>query len=117
MKDAQIGHFFILELGEDIESEEWIKHIDILVDFWATVFLDDTFYFSDPYGPHFSIIDLKKEDFMRWIELFSESAHEVYVPEIAKLFREKGIFYSKDFMQRLNTDNDAKDLKSAISWE
>ena len=117
MRDAQIGHFFVLDLGEDITSEEWTEHIDLLVDFWASVFLGDTLYKSDPYGPHFSIIGLQREDFKRWIELFSESANKVYVPEIANLFREKGISYSKNFMQRLNSDSDLKALKSAISWE
>ncbi|WP_309499180.1 group III truncated hemoglobin [Sulfurovum sp.] len=116
MKDAQIGHFFILELGDDITSEDWTEHIDTLVNFWATVFLDDTLYYSDPYGPHFSIVGLQREDFTRWIELFSQSADQVYMPQMADLFKEKGIFYSKDFMQRLNSDNNAKDFKSAVSW-
>lgn len=117
MKDEQIGHFFVLELGEDITGEEWTEHIDLLVDFWASVFLGDTLYTSDPYAPHFSIIGLGKEDFMRRIALFSEAANKVYVPEIASQFREKGISYSKDFMQRLKTGKDLNDLKSAMTWE
>jgi len=117
MKDTQIGHFFVLELGEDITSEDWTEHIDLLVDFWASVFLGDTLYKSDPYGPHFTIIGLGKEDFTRWVELFSESAYKVYIPEIADQFREKGISYSEDFMQKLNSDSNLKALKSAINWE
>lgn len=117
MRDPQIGHFFILELGEDITGEDWIGHIGILVDFWATVFLDDTLYYSDPYGPHFSIIGLQREHFNRWMELFSHTADQVYAPEISKLFKEKGIAYSEDFIQRLSAGNHLKDLKSAMSWE
>ncbi len=117
MRDEQIGHFFVLELGDDVTSEEWIEHIDLLVDFWASVFLGDTLYKSDPYGPHFTIINLRKEDFTRWIELFSEAANKVYVPEIANQFREKGISYSEDFMQKLSSDSNLKALKSAINWE
>lgn len=117
MKDEQIGHFFVLELGEDIENEDWEEHIGRLVDFWATLFLDEDLYFSDPYGPHFTIIDLGREDFKRWIELFSQTADQIYVPEIADQFKEKGISYSEDFMQRLNTDKNLKELKSAINWE
>jgi len=73
MKDDKIGHYFLLELGSDITNYEWVKHIDILIDFWAKVFLDDPLYDSDPYGPHFTIVGLEKEDFTRWVKLFSES--------------------------------------------
>lgn len=107
----------MLELGEDINSEEWTGHIDLLVDFWSSVFLGGTLYKSDPYGPHFTIIGLGEKDFARWVELFSESAYKVYVPEIAKQFRDKGISYSKDFMQRLNSDHHLTNLKSAMTWE
>jgi len=117
MKDEHIGHYFLLELGEDIENEEWKEHIEILVNFWATVFLEEPLYFSDPYGPHFTIVGLKKEDFTHWIGLFSQTADEVYIPEIADLFKEKGIYYSKDFIQRLSLESDTKNLKSATTWE
>lgn len=117
MDDDQIGHYFIVELGEDIENEEWKKHIDILVAFWGTVFLDEELYFSDPYGPHFTIIGLEEVDFIRWIKLFTQTAEQVYTPKIANMFKEKGIFYSKDFMKRLNTDTSVENLKSAMTWE
>ena len=117
MEDEQIGHFFVLELGEDITNEDWEDHISRLVDFWATLFLEEELYFSDPYGPHFTITDLRKEDFTRWVELFSKTAEEIYIPQIAKLFTEKGIYYSKDFMKRLNEYNGVDSLKSAMTWE
>lgn len=117
MKDEEIGHYFELELGDDIESEEWREHIDILVTFWATLFLDETLYFSDPYGPHFTIVGLKREDFKKWIELFSQTADQVYIPEIADQFKEKGVYYSKDFMRRLSADSNTENLKSTVSWE
>ncbi len=117
MDDEQIGHYFLVELGEDIENEEWKKHIDILVSFWGTVFLDEKLYFSDPYGPHFTIVGLEEKDFIRWMSLFTKAAEQVYIPEIAAQFKEKGIHYSKDFMRRLNEDNGTQSLKSATTWE
>lgn len=110
MEDEQIGHYFILELGEDINNAEWVKHIDILVDFWAKIFLDDPLYNSDPYGPHFTIIGLEKSDFKRWIELFSASADTVYISEVATHFKEKGIAYSKEFMKRLKVNPESSEL-------
>lgn len=120
MKDKQIGHFFILELGDDITSEDWVEHIDLLVNFWATIFLEEDPYKGDPYGPHFTIIGLEKEDFERWLKLFSDISDEVYVSEIANKFKEKGQFYSEDFMRRLNSYRNIEDLnrlKSKIGWE
>ena len=110
MKDDKIGHYFLLELGSDITNYEWVKHIDILIDFWAKVFLDDPLYNSDPYGPHFTIVGLEKEDFTRWVKLFSESADKVYVPKVAKLFKEKGISYSKEFIERLKMNPESSEL-------
>ena len=110
MKDEQIGEYFLLELGTDITNYEWVKHIDILVDFWAKVFLDDPLYNSDPYGPHFTIVGLEKEDFTRWVELFSESAHKVYVPEVATLFKDKGIAYAEEFIERLKMNPESSEL-------
>ncbi len=110
MKDDQIGEYFILELGEDITNDEWARHIDILVDFWAKVFLDDPLYNSDPYGPHFTIVGLKKEDFTRWVELFSKAAHEVYTPQIAQLFEEKGVTYAQEFIERLKINPSCEQL-------
>jgi len=104
MKDEQIGHYFLLELGEDITNDEWTRHIDILVDFWARVFLDDPLYDSDPYGPHFTIIGLSRADFESWVKLFSATADTIYVPEVAKRFKEKALSYSEEFMERLKVN-------------
>jgi len=120
LEDSQIGHYFQIELGDDLESTEWVEHIDLLVNFWASVFMGEERYKGDPYGPHFTIIGLEQKDFDRWVELFTQIANEVYTPEIATLLEEKGIYYAQDFMRRLNTarnEEDLKGLKSKIGWE
>jgi hemoglobin len=104
LRDDHIGHFFMLELGEDIENDAWEEHIDILVDFWASVFLDDPLYKSDPYGPHFTIIGLKKEHFATWMRLFGQTLREVYTLEVVEAFEAKALEYSKDFISRLDID-------------
>ncbi|MCF6245689.1 MAG: group III truncated hemoglobin [Sulfurovum sp.] len=120
MFDKEIGHFFILELGDDLTNEDWIEHISRLVDFWGTIFLEKTLYKSNPYGPHFTIIGLEEEHFQQWMKLFNETADEIYVSEIANKFKEEGLHYSKDFMHRINEDRKLQNLnqlKSRISWE
>ena len=113
LKDEQIGHYFKVELGEDLNNAEWIKHIDILIDFWASIFINDPAYGSDPYGPHFTLVGLSSEDFTSWVTLFSQTASEVYTEEIAQQFKEKGIEYSKDFMKKLKMNTKNSDLTSA----
>jgi len=104
MRDDLIGHYFTLELGEDITDFEWVRHIDILVDFWSSVLIDDPEYNSDPYGPHFTIIGLKEQDFVRWVKLFIETSDEIYVPDVSMLFQEKAKFYAQEFMTRLKVN-------------
>lgn len=104
MKDDLIGDYFTLELGEDINNFEWVRHIDILVDFWASVFMDDPEYTSDPYGPHFTIVGLQEKDFVRWVQLFSQASEEIYVDEVAKSFQHKAKEYAQEFMTRLKVN-------------
>ena len=115
LDNEQIGHYFTLELGDDIENEEWARHISILVDFWSSVFINYPHYYSDPYGPHFTITDLKSEDFVVWIEIFLETAKEVYTQDIVEQFKEKAIFYSEDFISRLKLSTKNTNLTS-IFW-
>ncbi len=101
LEDQEIGPFFIHELGDDITSEDWIEHIELLADFWLAMLLNEGPYWGNPSGAHFGIPHLKRKSFMRWIELFSETADEVYVPDLSTQFKEKGIFLAEGFMNDL----------------
>jgi len=74
-----------------------------LVDFWSSIFIN---------YPHFTISDLKNEDFVVWIDIFLATASEVYTEDIVKKFKEKAIFYSKDFIGRLKLSTKNEDLTS-----
>lgn len=112
LHDKKIGNIFLVEFGDDITHEEWVEHIALLVNFWYSVFIDETAYNGDPFGPHFTIVDLKKEHFKPWVDLFTITANEIYVPEIAALFKEKGEFYSELFIHRLSLDTRNETLTS-----
>ncbi len=96
--DQELGPFFIDELGDDITSEDWIDHIELLADFWLAKLLGESTYIGNFVGAHIKVPHIKKESFMRWIELFSATADEVYIPDIAELFKKKGVQLSKQFM-------------------
>ena len=101
IRDKEIGPFFVNELGDDIGNEDWNEHIELLADFWLAVLLNEGPYWGNPSGAHFGIPNLKRESFMRWIELFSATADEVYVPYISARFKKKGVVLSELFMRDL----------------
>lgn len=107
----------MVDLGEDITNDEWKWHISILVDFWSSVFIDESLYQSDPYGPHFTIVGLNEQDFAVWVKLFSATAESIYTPEIANQFKQKAKFYAKDFMARLEKGIDKDQIRSGLTWE
>ena len=50
--DEEIGCFFVNELGDDLTSEEWIDHIDLLADFWLAKLLGEKTYVGNFVGAH-----------------------------------------------------------------
>ncbi|PHS40977.1 MAG: hypothetical protein COB07_03010 [Sulfurovum sp.] len=98
MDDQELGPYFINELGDDITSKEWIDHIELLADFWLAKLLGEDTYYGSFIGAHVKMPHIKKESFIQWVDLFSVTADEVYVPDIAELFKKKGLQFSKQFM-------------------
>jgi len=96
--DEEIGPFFTNELGHDLTSEDWIDHIDLLADFWLAKLLGEDTYIGNFIGAHIKLPHIRRESFTRWIELFSATADEIYTTELSKLFKKKGVQFSKEFM-------------------
>ena len=55
LKDEIVGPFFIAKLGDDIESDYWKPHIELLVNFWSSMILQEDSYHGNPMRPHFFI--------------------------------------------------------------
>lgn len=99
--DKELGPFFIHQLGDDITSEDWIEHIELLADFWLAELLGEKTYKGNIYGAHIKVPHIKKESFTKWIELFSASVDEVYVSDISARLKEKGVHFSEEFIRYL----------------
>lgn len=97
----ELAPFFVVELGDDIESKEWVEHIELLADFWLAKLLDEPTYGGNFIGAHLNVPSIKRESFAHWIELFSVSVDEVYVPSIANEFKKQGREMSKEFIKHL----------------
>ena len=99
--DKVLAHFFTNELGDDITNDAWLDHIDLLADFWLAKILGEKTYEGNVFGMHTRVPGIHRESFVRWIELFSISADEVYVPEISKIFKHMGRDFSEQFISFL----------------
>ena len=95
--DQELSPFFIDEIGHDITSEDWIEHIELLADFWLAKLLGEDTYYGNFVGAHVKMPHIKRESFARWLELFSQTADEVYAPDTAELFKKKAIELVKEF--------------------
>jgi hemoglobin len=98
IEDEVLAPFFIDEIGDDLSDEDWFEHIDLLADFWLAKILGENTYYGNFVGAHVKMPHLKRETFTRWLELFSVTADEVYVPDIAEVFKKKGEQFSKQFL-------------------
>lgn len=98
IKDEHIGPFFIHELGDDMEDEDWEEHIELLADFWLAKMLGHDTYYGNFVGAHVKMPRIQKEHFTIWLELFSLSADSVYTPEIAQRFKKVANIFTQQFL-------------------
>ncbi|UCN01493.1 group III truncated hemoglobin [Sulfurimonas sp. SWIR-19] len=98
IEDAILGPYFIHELGDDMQSEEWVEHIDLLADFWLAKMLGEKTYKGNFIGAHIKLPQISRESFDRWLKLFSLSVDAVYVPEITEVFKKKATLFSQQFI-------------------
>ncbi|NOR55622.1 MAG: globin [Sulfurovum sp.] len=101
IKDDIVSPFFIAKLGEDINNDHWKEHLGVIRDFWTSIAMGDRDYNGNPFLPHTKLGDLKRETFMQWLKLFSETLDEIFIPEIAKLFKERAGIIAGNFMRNL----------------
>jgi len=101
LKDDIVGPFFIAKLGDDMTNEYWKPHLELLVNFWASIALGDTSYKGNPFAPHMMIGELKREVFEQWLILFFATLDEIYEPQIGDVFKERSTIIAGNFMRNL----------------
>ena len=101
LKDETVGPFFIAKLGDDMNNEFWKPHLKLLVDFWASIALGNPSYRGNPFAPHMSLGELKRETFEQWLVLFYATLDEIYEPAAANQFKERSSIIAGNFMRNL----------------
>jgi hemoglobin len=101
LQDEIVGPFFVAKLGDDMTNEYWKPHLELLVNFWASITLGDTSYRGNPFAPHMYLGELNREVFEQWLKLFFTTLDEVYEPQVADLFKERSTIIAGNFMRNL----------------
>jgi hemoglobin len=68
--------------------KDWEEHFQLLTAFWSSVMLGSGRYQGRPMQVHMRL-PLEPEMFGRWLDLWHETAGEVFEEPIAELFRAK----------------------------
>jgi len=84
-EDAALGPIFAAKV------EDWPAHLDKLSDFWSSVVLMSGRYKGRPMPVHAAIPDISDAHFVRWLELFGETAQAVCPPQAARLFMDRAM--------------------------
>lgn len=101
LKDDIVGPFFIAKLGEDMKNEHWEPHLELLVNFWASIALGDASYRGNPFAPHMYLGELRREVFEQWLKLFFATLDTIYEPQTADFFKERSSIIAGNFMRNL----------------
>ncbi|MEQ9488848.1 MAG: group III truncated hemoglobin [Alphaproteobacteria bacterium] len=80
-QDEQLGPIFAKAIGDD-----WEPHLLRIVDFWSSVLLKTGRYEGQPMRKHAALTDVRPAHFARWLEMFGESARELFEPDVAQVF-------------------------------
>jgi hemoglobin len=66
--------------------DDWDMHLNKLCDFWSSITLMSGRYKGQPVPAHVALPDIGPAHFVRWLDLFGETARELCSLETAELF-------------------------------
>jgi len=105
LEDKLLGPYFVEALGDDIRSKRWAAHLKILVDFWASITIDDNSYHGSALFPHLSMEGLDEEVFKQWLRYFFSTVDSIYEPKLANIFKQRASVVAENFMRNMGIDS------------
>lgn len=81
-RDSILGPIFVKRV------KDWTPHLEKLVRFWCSIALMTAEYHGRPMPAHMGL-GIEPNHFVRWLELFAETAQRVCPPEAANFFVER----------------------------
>ena len=101
LKDEIVSPFFIEKIGDDIKSQKWQEHLELIANFWASMAGLEESYFGNPLFPHLNMQGISREAFQRWILLFHQTLDEIYTDETGRFFKERSMTIANNFMRKI----------------
>lgn len=84
-RDPTLGPIF----AQRIDDAEWPTHLATIRDFWSSVLFKTGRYKGNPFAKHLGLVGIETGHFERWLELFDETAEEMFVEPIAHQLSER----------------------------
>ena len=83
-RDPELGPVFDGAIGDG-----WDAHLAKLCDFWSSVLLATGRFRGSPMAAHGRVSAIQDAHFARWLDLFGQTAAELWPPQAAALVAEK----------------------------
>lgn len=99
-ENNDVAQVFISKLGDDLQSDIWKEHIDILTNFWSMIGLQEEGYIGNPMMAHFNL-PLNKEMFSSWLQMFFEIIDSMYEENVGIVFKSRAENIAMNFMRNL----------------
>ena len=100
LKDEILADFFIDKLGDEMISDEWRRHLDLLRDFWSSMILEESGYRGNLVEAHADMA-LTPVEFERWLKVFHYTLDCFYTPLAALHFKQISQRIAENLMKRL----------------
>lgn len=97
-EDALIGPIF------DKAVSDWDHHIARISEFWSSVILKTGQYNGRPLPPHLAL-GLENKHFDRWLDLFEQTAREIFPPEASIIFIDRARRIADSFEMAIATQS------------
>lgn len=95
-KDERLGYIF-----NDFAEVDWDHHLPRMVDFWSNLIFHTGRYNGRPFRQHLPL-PIQKNDFLRWITLFTETVDELFEGEKAEFTKEMAAKIAASFSLRMD---------------
>lgn len=82
--DKELAPIFENAIGDD--ASLWRPHLERMYSFWSSVVLSTGSYSGNPFQKHKDLPSFDIKLFDRWLELFAQTAGEIYTEEVSKVF-------------------------------
>lgn len=106
-QDKELGSIFNQAIGNT--DDEWQPHLEKLYDFWSSIMLASRRYHGNPMKKHIDLPPFDLSLFDRWLELFTETAHELYTKDIAIQYKVKSRNIARNLKLVINSKPQGRD--------